>query len=87
MPATAPYDDRSDADVFSDGRWGLGMQPGAGEPESVWSAWSRSIDHVSVGVVMALFAIGVVLSFAASPTLAEHNRLDEPFYYAWRHLW
>ncbi len=65
--------------------WSAAPPPAPAEPESLWSAWSRTVDHASVGMALALFAIGVVLSFAASPALAEDNNL-EPFHYAWRQL-
>lgn len=55
------------------------------EPDSAWSAWSRSVDHVSVGACLALFAIGVVLAFAASPTLAARTDAA-PFHFGWRHF-
>ncbi len=58
---------------------------GPEESDSAWSAWSRSVDHSSIGVCLILFGVGVILSFAASTVLAKNNGL-EPFYYAWRHM-
>ncbi|MEO1291622.1 MAG: putative peptidoglycan glycosyltransferase FtsW [Pseudomonadota bacterium] len=62
-----------------------GSKSDALEGWSVWSLWSRSVDAFTIMATLALFAIGVVLAFAASPALAEDNKLDA-FYYAWRHL-
>lgn len=55
-------------------------------PESRWSEWSRTVDHSTILACLVLFAIGVVLAFAASPALAERTKNPEPFYFAWRHL-
>lgn len=53
--------------------------------DSAWSAWSRSVDHATLGACLILFTLGVILAFAASPALAA--RLDlEPFAFAWRQL-
>ncbi|MEL6316089.1 MAG: putative peptidoglycan glycosyltransferase FtsW [Pseudomonadota bacterium] len=54
--------------------------------DSAWSAWTRTIDQWTLRACLALFAIGVVLSFATSPALAlRHPELDA-FHFAWRHL-
>lgn len=72
-----------DADPDGDAR-----APARGaEPESAWSAWSRSIDHYTLYAALFLFASGVLLAFAASPALAERVGADgEPFRFAWRHF-
>ncbi len=51
--------------------------------DPVLPRWWRSVDTVSIGCVFALFAIGILLGFAASPALAQRNGLD-PFYYVIR---
>jgi len=51
--------------------------------EAVLPRWWRTVDRVTIGCVFALFAIGILLGFAASPPLAERNGLD-PFYYVIR---
>lgn len=61
---------------------------GTAEPEaedSAWSAWCRSIDHGATFLCVLLFAVGVVLAFAASPALALRNDLPA-FHFAWRQL-
>lgn len=62
-------------------------RPSADHEDSVWSAWSRTVDHFTIGACFVLFAIGVVLAFAASPALVARQAVDLPvFHYAWRHL-
>lgn len=51
--------------------------------DAVIPRWWRTIDRVTLGCVLALFVIGIVLGFAASPPLAERND-QEPFYYVIR---
>ncbi len=51
--------------------------------EAVLPRWWRTVDRVSIGCVLALFAIGILLGFAASPPLAERNGHD-PFHYVIR---
>lgn len=53
----------------------------AGEP--VIPRWWRTIDRWSLGLVVGLFAIGLLLGLAASVPLAEKNGL-EPYYYVTR---
>lgn len=55
-----------------------GSAPLDGEP--LLPRWWRTLDRVSLAAVLALFAIGLVLGFAASPPLAARNDLS-PFYY------
>ncbi|MDR9483537.1 MULTISPECIES: putative lipid II flippase FtsW [Sediminimonas] len=52
-----------------------------GEP--VLPKWWRTIDKWSMSCVMILFAIGLLLGFAASPPLAAKNGF-EPFHYVQR---
>lgn len=53
----------------------------AGEP--VLPRWWRTIDKLSMSAILFLFAVGLLLGFAASPPLATRNGLD-PFYYVQR---
>jgi cell division protein FtsW len=51
--------------------------------EAVLPRWWRTVDRVTIGCILALFAIGILLGFAASPPLAERNG-HEPFHYVIR---
>ena len=51
--------------------------------DAVIPRWWNSIDRVTLGCIFGLFAIGILLGFAASPPLAERNG-HEPFYYVIR---
>ncbi len=51
--------------------------------EPVLPKWWRTIDRWSLSCVLILFAIGLLLGFAASPPLASKNGLS-PFYYVER---
>jgi cell division protein FtsW len=51
--------------------------------EAVLPRWWRTVDRVTIGCILALFAIGILLGFAASPPLAERNGLS-PFHYVTR---
>jgi len=51
--------------------------------EAVLPRWWRTVDRVTIFCVLTLFAIGILLGFAASPPLAERNG-HEPFYYVIR---
>ncbi len=53
----------------------------AGEP--ILPKWWRTVDKWSLSSVMILFAIGLLLGFAASVPLAERNGLN-PFHYVQR---
>ena len=55
------------------------------EGEPVLPRWWRTIDKWSVSCVLILFAIGLLLGFAASPPLAERNGYD-PFHYVERQM-
>ncbi len=52
-----------------------------GEP--ILPKWWRTIDKWTISCVLILFAIGLLLGFAASPPLAERNGHD-PFHYVER---
>ena len=51
--------------------------------EAVLPRWWRTVDRVTIGCILSLFAIGILLGFAASPPLAQRNGL-EPFHYVIR---
>ncbi len=51
--------------------------------EAILPRWWRTVDRVTIGCILALFAIGILLGFAASPPLAERNGHD-PFHYVSR---
>ncbi|MEY3004418.1 MAG: hypothetical protein RLZZ491_1594 [Pseudomonadota bacterium] len=53
--------------------------------EAVLPRWWRTVDRVTIFCIFALFAIGILLGFAASTPLAERNGLD-PFHYVTRQL-
>ena len=55
-----------------------------GEHEALLPKWWRSVDTWSIALIMMLFFIGIVLSFAASPPLAEKRGL-EPMYFVFKH--
>ncbi|MEM9754479.1 MAG: FtsW/RodA/SpoVE family cell cycle protein, partial [Pseudomonadota bacterium] len=48
--------------------------------EAILPRWWRTVDRVTIGCVLALFAIGILLGFAASPSLAARND-NSPFHY------
>ena len=54
-----------------------------GEP--VISKWWRTIDRWTLSSIFILFAIGILLGFAASPPLAARNGF-EPFHYVQRQM-
>ena len=61
-----------------------GSVPSArGEP--VISKWWRTIDRWTLSSIFMLFAIGILLGFAASPPLAAKNEF-EPFHYVQRQV-
>ena len=51
--------------------------------EAILPRWWRTVDRVTISCVLALFAIGILLGFAASPPLAARNG-HPPFYYVSR---
>jgi cell division protein FtsW len=51
--------------------------------EAILPRWWRTVDRVTLSCILALFAIGLLLGFAASPPLAERTG-QVPFYYVTR---
>lgn len=51
--------------------------------EAILPRWWRTVDKVTLGCILALFAIGILLGLAASPPLATRNGLP-PFFYVQR---
>ena len=48
--------------------------------EAILPRWWRTVDRITLTCILALFLIGLLLGFAASPPLAERNG-EAPFYY------
>ncbi len=53
--------------------------------EPIVTRWWHTVDRVSLAAVLILFSIGVLLSLAASPPLAERNGLPT-FFYVYRQV-
>ena len=51
--------------------------------EAILPRWWRTVDRVTLACILALFMIGILLGFAASPPLAERNG-EAPFYYVYK---
>ena len=51
--------------------------------EAIVSRWWRTLDKGTLGALILLFAVGLLLGFAASVPLAERNGL-QPFHYVYR---
>lgn len=47
--------------------------------------WWRSIDRVTLLLLLALVGVGIVLSMAASPAAARRLNVMNPFYFLYRH--
>jgi cell division protein FtsW len=54
-----------------------------GPVEPILSRWWRTVDHMSIAAVIALFSIGLLLSMASSPILAERKELAQ-FHFVYR---
>ena len=52
---------------------------------SALGVWWWTVDRWMLGVVALLIAIGVVISFAASPAAAARMNISDPFHFAVRH--
>ena len=61
------------------------MTPRSRTNNSPLMEWWRSIDHVTLGLFMALLLSGLILSMAASPAAAKRLSLDNSFYFLFRH--
>ena len=46
--------------------------------------WWRGVDRTLLVIVLALIAIGLILSMAASPAMADRLHIDDPFYFLYR---
>ena len=51
--------------------------------EAILPRWWRTVDKPTIVAILLLFAIGLLLGFAASPPLAERTGKD-PFFYVER---
>ncbi|MCW5725107.1 MAG: putative lipid II flippase FtsW [Maricaulaceae bacterium] len=47
--------------------------------------WWRGLDRTLLFTVLALMAVGLILSLAASPAAAERLRIADPFHFIYRH--
>lgn len=52
---------------------------------SVLAEWWRSVDHVLLAFFICLIGTGIILSMAASPAASARLRVDNPFYFLYRH--
>lgn len=55
----------------------------SGPGEALLPRWWRTTDRLSLAAAILLFLVGLLLAFAASPTLAERNGQDT-FHFVWR---
>ncbi len=53
---------------------------------SIIFEWWRSVDHLTLGLLLCLIGTGFILSMAASPAAAVRHHLDNPFYFMYRHI-
>ncbi|MCG8440732.1 MAG: FtsW/RodA/SpoVE family cell cycle protein [Caulobacterales bacterium] len=54
-------------------------------PRSAAEAWWWSLDRVALALIVALAAVGVLLSLAAGPAAAARLGLSDPFHFVVRH--
>ena len=47
--------------------------------------WWRSVDQVTLGLLICLIAAGLILSMGASPAAADRLEYGNPFYFLYRH--
>lgn len=47
--------------------------------------WWRTIDHITLGLLICLIGAGLILSMAASPAAASRLGYDNPFYFLYKH--
>lgn len=52
----------------------------------VLAEWWRSIDQVTLVLLLCLLCAGLILSMAASPAAAHRMGIDQPFYFLFRHI-
>ena len=50
------------------------------------NVWWDNIDRVTLGLVAALIAIGIILSFGSSPAAAARLGYDNPFFFVYRQV-
>ena len=55
------------------------------QPDAIIPKWWRSVDTWTVYAVVMLFCLGIILSFASSPPLAEKRNV-EPLFFVFRHV-
>ncbi len=60
------------------------MAPGRTN-RSLLFEWWRSVDHITLGLLVCLIGAGLILSMAASPAAAARLDLLDPFYFLYRH--
>ena len=48
--------------------------------------WWRSVDHITLALLLCLIGTGVILSMAASPAAAARLHVDDPFHFMYRHI-
>lgn len=48
--------------------------------------WWRSVDHITLALLLCLIGTGIILSMAASPAAAVRYNIDNPFYFMYRHI-
>ena len=47
--------------------------------------WWRSVDHISLGLLICLIGSGLILSMASSPAASARMDIIDPFYFLYRH--
>lgn len=61
------------------------MFTGSRTNRSVVMEWWRSVDRMTLGILLALITAGLILSMAASPAAAFRMGKEEPFFFLYRH--
>jgi cell division protein FtsW len=74
------------AALDSEARNAAHANPFSRTDRSRMGVWWWTTDHLLLGALAALIGLGIMLSFAASPAAAARLGLDNPFYFALRHL-
>ncbi len=52
---------------------------------SLMFEWWRSVDHITLGLLICLVSAGLILSMAASPAAAVRLDVSDPFHFLYRH--